>query len=88
MKIAAAGGNICDYVRGHVTGDLMSEITGPVTLLMNPDNANSTVTVGSSNFDYLSLAPSDESNVFTWVCSTVRTALGESQDLSWGRLGG
>ena len=54
-----------------------------MTLLTNPENAYSTVMVGSSNLFHVSLELGDGSNVWTWVSSTVRTALGESQDLIW-----
>ena len=59
----------------------VSRFTGPATVLTNPENANSTVMVGSNNLFHVSLALGDGSNVWTWVSSTARTAFGESQDL-------
>ena len=59
----------------------VSRFTGPVTVLTNPENAYSTVIVGSSSLFHVSLALGDGSNFWTWVSRTVRTAFGESQEL-------
>jgi hypothetical protein len=81
VKIAAAGGNTCDCVRAVLKRLDVSRFIGPAMLLTNPENAYRTVTVGSNSFVHLSLALSDASKVWTWDLSTVRTAMGESQDL-------
>jgi hypothetical protein len=65
VKIAAAGGNICDHAGQKIClkWHNVSQITGPATLLTNPENAYNTFTVGSSSLFHLRLAVSDGSKV-------------------------